>query len=198
MKKLAFTCLFFVISISCFAKGHQEEEKRIEAHVMSNPNVASVKLERNTHNWAAVIQLKNGGLIKIEKCDMEGIYDGVMMFEQFGDYQIWANCIIKGRLPENENCNKAWYAASVGFSEILHTHFNCIDDFINNYDIIIDMLQKLANESKEERKERWKTTYTDSNFLNSYGNYENANFYGYVFAHFYSDDLANTWYLGVE
>lgn len=195
MKKLAFTCLFFVISISCFAKGHQEEEKRIEAHVMSNPNVASVKLERNTHNWAAVIQLKNGGWIKIKKCDMDGMLDGRMMFEQFGDYQVWANCRIKGR----ENQQIAWLANAVGFSEILQTHFNCIDDFINNYEIIIDMLQKLSNESEKERFERMHMVYTDSDYLNYYGNYENFNFFGCVFARKYQDDFSDEdWCPGVE
>ena len=85
-----------------------------------------------------------------------------------------------------ENTTTTYYA---GFSY-------SIDDFINNYDSIIEMLKKLAEESKSERIERWKMTYTDSDFLNYYGNYETDDLWGYVFACSYQDYLLeqNYWF----
>lgn len=205
MKKLAFTCIFFAIGISVFTLGYrekiEEEEKQIESYILSNSNVASVQIKRNieSSNWTAVIYLTNGGLINITKCNWEVIKNGWMIFNQFGDYQVWACCRIKGRNPEIESDNYAWRAISVAFSEILHTNFNSIDDFINNYDIIINMLQKIAKESKEERIKRCNMVYTESDFLKYYGNYENGEYYGNVFARLYSSDFAGKyWYPGVE
>ena len=197
MKKIAFICVCFVISISCFALGYKEksdqEEKRIENHILKNPNVISVQLKRNQEfrTWSAVINLINGGQINIKKCDEEGNNNGWIIFDQFGDYQVRSLCCIK----ESEN-GYPWKAASVSFNEILHIPFNNIDDFINNYDSIIEMLKKLAEESKSERIERWKMTYTDSDFLNYYGNYETDDLWGYVFACSYQDYLLeqNYWF----
>ena len=195
MKKVVCICIFFAIGISAFTLGYrekiEEEEKQIESYILSNSNVASVQIKRNieSSNWTAVIFLTNGGLINITKCNWEVIKNGWMIFNQFGDYQVWACCRIKGRNPEIESDNYAWRAISVAFSEILHKPFNNIDDFINNYDAIIEMLQKLAEESKNERIERHDMVYTDSDFLNYYGNYETDDLWGYVFARPYNEYL---------
>lgn len=191
MKNIAFICVFFVISISCFALGYREkineERKSIETRLLSNPNVVSVQIKRNTesNNWSVIIYLINDGIISIKECVEEGICKGWMTFEKFGDYLVYPLCSIK----ESDHLGYPWKAASVSFNEILHIPFNDIDDFIDNYDSIIEMLQKLAEESKNERIERHNMFYTDSNFLNYYGNYETDDLWGYVFARPYSEYL---------
>ncbi len=191
MKKVISICIFFAIGISVFALGYrekiEEERKWIETRIQSNPNVFSVQIKRNTesNNWSVLINLSNDGVISIKECVKEGVCKGWITFERFGDYLVYPLCSIKG----NDNLGYPWRAASVSFSEILHKPFNNIDDFINNYDAIIEMLQKLAEESKNERIERHDMVYTDSDFLNYYGNYETDDLWGYVFARPYNEYL---------
>ena len=76
--------------------------------------------------------------------------------------------------------------SKLAFSSILQINLNCIEDYIDNYDKILKIAIDLSKETIEERTYRLrKMCYTDSEFLNYFGNHISQDYWCQVFARYF-------------
>ncbi|MCQ2595822.1 MAG: hypothetical protein MJ196_11230 [Treponemataceae bacterium] len=184
LKKLTALFAFLFLTAFCFANGKLEEKKRIEQRILSHPAVESVYIWQHDARgkdfaWNIDIYLINNGYIFVSSnrvhCTEESLYTGCFVIERIGDYELRYNY---GGVD-----TKTSSVTKFSFSSILQIKLNCIEDYINNYDKILQIVTELSKENIEERTNRLrKISYTDSDFLNYFGNCLSEDYWCKVFA----------------
>ena len=192
MKQLIiFVFLFFAINF-CFAFGDKEREAEIEQeqcimaeHLKKNPNVKEVDFTHHdklySNQWIVNISLKNDGCIKIMYCSVEQFFNGHIPIWQVGEFELWNRTFLKEGVQDNKYLCPT-LEPKLALSKLLQLPFESIDDYINNYEEINVLLEKLSFETKLERTQRRDMQYTDDEFIDYFGNFETDEVYGMLFA----------------
>lgn len=191
MKK---SLLFLLFTIFCFANGRCE---KLEREIMKNSNVLEVNVGQydkwSSEIYYANITLTNNRYIRLVEFNRNlsgnrlGIEyigkdtDGNIEYEfAYGNYTTKipdkkTGLIYSGRMNDFR---------TEALSLILNKEICTVNEIINNYDEIYSLTERLAEESPEDRTKRLKTgKIQDSpSFSNIFGNFENDECWGQVFA----------------
>lgn len=171
MKKTVLTIVFLHLVLNCFANGAREEKKRIEQRLLSHPSVESVCVWQHDARgsdlvWNIDIYLKNNGYMFVSSnrkhCTEENLSTGCFEIDRIGDYEFWFNYGGYG-------CD-GYSRTQLSLASILQIQLNCIEDYINNYDKILQTAEELSKETIVERTKRAYQECTAPEFLNYYGN----------------------------
>lgn len=196
MKKLVLSFLFILSIFYCFAGGKKEKEQqlneikaRMEARILENPNVESVKLyylEHKDFAWEIFIILKNGGRICIESCtENDLLNNNICNIGMIGQYFTWDWLFFK----ETDKRVDFLSYKLIAYSALLNIPLNSIDDYINNYEKLLELVEKIAVQTPQDRSKRSNMFYKDSDFFNYAGNFETDEYYGMLFSKKLKDDF---------
>ena len=177
MKK-NFFYIFIVLFVNSyvFASGRLEERTQLRKCLSSNDNIYSFYLEHHEgfsdNRWYLEIYLLNGGYLEIDSFTASSFLNGYIWPDRVGNYSVFGSAVLKetGEITSN------------AFSILLNKKIETIDDYINNYDEILELVKKIALQTPEERSIRAAMKYTDSDFLEYIGNFESDDEYGTIYA----------------
>ena len=189
MKKLVLIFIFVLSIFYCFAGAKKEKEQqlneikaRMEARILENPNVESVKLHYLEHKdfaWEIFIILKNNGRICIESCtENDLVNNNICNIGMIGQYFTWDWLFFK------ESARRVDFLSYklIAYSALLNIPLNSIDDYINNYEKLLELVEKIAEQTPQDRSKRSNMYYKDSDFFNYAGNFETDEYYGMLFS----------------
>ncbi|MBO4438423.1 MAG: hypothetical protein J5798_03660 [Spirochaetaceae bacterium] len=190
MKKVLICLILLSATVTaCFASGNKEEQKKLENMFYENPNVESVKMRQDGKadygsflkpTFHVEIALKNGGFFSANYCDTIDM-NKELEVELIGEYNV-SFLYRSKKIEDKERIISMGVNAYIAGSNFLNLPINTIDDFIDYYDTIYNIVKELSKETFEERKARRHMHYQDSDFLKHYGNYETEDYWGYIFA----------------